>query len=170
MSTTKKSLKSLAEAVSTIAKTPAEETPAIIEVDYDEAVVQYGKDCQCFTSARAALKESFDIIADYHCPAGAKSSIKSRKELRNVLVESAVAAGVSESTAKNVTSGLMHDAGLEIRKAHKNKKADKKAAGDSAKDKSTMVEEMLPKHGPCGWGAIAIDNARAAIAAAKEAK
>lgn len=29
-----------------------------------------------------------------------------------------------------------------------------------------MVAEMLPKHGPCGWGELALNQARAAIAKA----
>lgn len=29
-----------------------------------------------------------------------------------------------------------------------------------------MVDEMLPKHGPCGWGTIATDEARQVIAKA----
>lgn len=31
----------------------------------------------------------------------------------------------------------------------------------------SMVAEMLPKHGPCGWGELALEQARAAIAKAK---
>jgi hypothetical protein len=30
-----------------------------------------------------------------------------------------------------------------------------------------MVAEMLPKHGPCGWGELALNQAREAIAKAK---
>lgn len=30
----------------------------------------------------------------------------------------------------------------------------------------SMVAEMLPKHGPCGWGELALEQARAAIAKA----
>lgn len=31
----------------------------------------------------------------------------------------------------------------------------------------SMVAEMLPKHGPCGWGELALNQAREAIAKAK---
>lgn len=31
----------------------------------------------------------------------------------------------------------------------------------------SMVAEMLPKHGPCGWGELALNQARAAIAKAQ---
>jgi hypothetical protein len=31
----------------------------------------------------------------------------------------------------------------------------------------SMVSEMLPKHGPCGWGELALNQAREAIAKAK---
>lgn len=30
----------------------------------------------------------------------------------------------------------------------------------------SMVAEMLPKHGPCGWGELALEQARGAIAKA----
>jgi len=33
----------------------------------------------------------------------------------------------------------------------------------SCKELLAMVEEMLPKHGPCGWGQLAVEQARAAI-------
>jgi hypothetical protein len=32
----------------------------------------------------------------------------------------------------------------------------------------SMVAEMLPKHGPCGWGELALNQARQAIAKATE--
>lgn len=31
----------------------------------------------------------------------------------------------------------------------------------------SMVAEMLPKHGPCGWGELALNQAREAISKAK---
>lgn len=31
----------------------------------------------------------------------------------------------------------------------------------------SMVAEMLPKHGPCGWGELALNQAREAIAKAR---
>lgn len=34
----------------------------------------------------------------------------------------------------------------------------------------SMVAEMLPKHGPCGWGELALNQAREAIAKARASR